>query len=100
MGRRSEHGMKRVLRRFVYRLALVLLDVCGINALFRFLNRNKGVILWYHGVCQDGFRLLDGYDPRQVRGRRRGVRFPQTLETAAQLGRKYEAFLDQVAEFL
>lgn len=44
-----------------------LLDILGINALFRFLNRNKARVLWYHGICEDGFDLLQGYDERHVR---------------------------------
>ena len=45
---------------------LKILDICGINAFFGFLNRNKAIILWYHGVCDDSFRLLSGYDERHI----------------------------------
>ena len=45
-------------------LLLWLLNYTGINALFRFLNRNKAIILWYHGVSSDDFELLTGYDER------------------------------------
>ncbi len=42
------------------------LDRLGINALFRFLNRGRPLILWYHGICADEFTLLRGYDVRQL----------------------------------
>lgn len=43
-----------------------LIDVLGINALCRRLNRNKAIILWYHGICDDGFDLLKDYDERHI----------------------------------
>lgn len=48
------------------RYILFCLDFFGINALFRFLNRQKAVILWYHGICEDDFQLLKGYDERHI----------------------------------
>jgi peptidoglycan/xylan/chitin deacetylase (PgdA/CDA1 family) len=47
-------------------LILLVLDKLGINAIFRFLNRNKVIILWYHGICDDNFELLKGYDERHI----------------------------------
>jgi len=41
-------------------------DTLGINALSRALNRHKAIILWYHGICDDGFDLLKGYDERHI----------------------------------
>jgi len=49
-----------------FSLRLLLLDVLGLNALFRFLNRKKILILMYHGICDDGFTLLKGYDERHI----------------------------------
>jgi peptidoglycan/xylan/chitin deacetylase (PgdA/CDA1 family) len=48
------------------KIKLLLLDVLGINAIFRLLNRDKALILMYHGICNDGFDLLKGYDERHV----------------------------------
>lgn len=42
------------------------IDILGINALFRYINRKKAIVLWYHGICDDDFRLLSGYDERHV----------------------------------
>jgi len=47
-------------------LILLVLDKLGINAIFRFLNRNKIIILWSHGICDDNFKLLKGYDERHI----------------------------------
>lgn len=44
----------------------MLLNSLGINAVFRLINRNKSIILLYHGVCDDGFDLLKGYDERYI----------------------------------
>ena len=50
-----------------YRISVFkILEILGINALFRFLNRNKVLILWYHGICDDDFNLLSGYDERHI----------------------------------
>ncbi len=43
-----------------------LVDILGINALFRFINRRAAIVLWYHGVCDDDFTLLKGYDERHI----------------------------------
>ena len=48
------------------RLTLFLLDTLGINAAFRLLNSKKILVVWYHGVCDNGFDLLKGYDERHV----------------------------------
>lgn len=41
-------------------------DYAGVNALFRYINRKKLLILYYHGICKDGFDLLKGYDERHL----------------------------------
>jgi len=38
----------------------------GINGLCRPFYRRKILILWYHGICDDGFDLLRGYDERHI----------------------------------
>ena len=48
------------------KILLFLLNFLGINALFRLINRNEAIILWYHGICDDDFTLLRGYDERHV----------------------------------
>ncbi|MBN2134866.1 MAG: polysaccharide deacetylase family protein [Acidobacteria bacterium] len=45
---------------------LFILDICGINALFRKLNQEKAIILWYHGVCDESFNLTDRHLPKSV----------------------------------
>jgi peptidoglycan/xylan/chitin deacetylase (PgdA/CDA1 family) len=47
-------------------LLLWLLDILEINAICRMINRKKALILWYHGICDDGFSLLRGYDERHI----------------------------------
>lgn len=47
-------------------MVLFFWDVLGINSLFRLVNRNKVIILWYHGICDDDFRLLKDYDERHI----------------------------------
>lgn len=47
-------------------LVVWLMALLGINALFRFLNRNKALIVWYHGICDDDFSLLKGYQERHI----------------------------------
>ena len=54
--------MAMISRRLIY----LFLDIFGINALFRFINRNEVIILWYHGVCDDDFTLLKGFDERHI----------------------------------
>jgi peptidoglycan/xylan/chitin deacetylase (PgdA/CDA1 family) len=46
--------------------AVNIADRTGVNALFRFLNRGCAAILMYHGVCDENFTLLNGYDERHV----------------------------------
>jgi len=50
----------------ILHLLYAIIDSLGINAIFRFVNRDKAVVLWYHGVCDDDFKLLKGYDERHV----------------------------------
>lgn len=52
--------------RIILNLIYTLADITGLNAIFRFINRKKAVVLWYHGVCDDDFKLLKGYDERHV----------------------------------
>jgi peptidoglycan/xylan/chitin deacetylase (PgdA/CDA1 family) len=52
--------------RKILHLLYAVIDVLGINAIFRYINRNKAIVLWYHGVCGDDFKLLKGYDERHV----------------------------------
>jgi peptidoglycan/xylan/chitin deacetylase (PgdA/CDA1 family) len=59
-------GAGQVVKDFLRKAILLGLDNLGINALFRFFNRNKTLIIWYHGVCADGFELLTGYDERHI----------------------------------
>lgn len=47
-------------------IILFIIDKLGINNLFRYLNRNKIVIVQYHGICEDTFTLLQGYDERHI----------------------------------
>jgi peptidoglycan/xylan/chitin deacetylase (PgdA/CDA1 family) len=50
----------------LHSVILMSIDKLGINAVFRFLNRKKMIILWYHGICDDNFTLLKGYDERHI----------------------------------
>jgi len=50
------------LRQFI----LILLDFTGVNEIFRSVNSNKAIILWYHGICDDNFKMLKGYDERHI----------------------------------
>jgi peptidoglycan/xylan/chitin deacetylase (PgdA/CDA1 family) len=43
-----------------------LLNISGINAMCRKLYRSKAIIIYYHGVCNDNFTLLKGYDERHT----------------------------------
>jgi peptidoglycan/xylan/chitin deacetylase (PgdA/CDA1 family) len=47
-------------------LILIFLDFVGINLIFRFFNSNKAIILSYHGICDENFRMLKGYDERHI----------------------------------
>jgi peptidoglycan/xylan/chitin deacetylase (PgdA/CDA1 family) len=49
----------------IFKLMLLwLLDILGINALCRMLNREKALILWYHGICDDDFNLTKRHLPK------------------------------------
>ena len=52
----------QLCRKFLFKF----LDLSGINILFRFLNRKKVIILWYHGICDDSFQLLSDFDERHI----------------------------------
>ena len=54
------------MKKIITILKLFLVDILGVNALFRFLNRDKAVILMYHGICENDFTLLKGYDERHI----------------------------------
>ncbi len=47
-------------------LLLSVFEYSGVNKLSKFFCRNRILILWYHGVCDDGFDLLKGYDERHI----------------------------------
>ena len=47
-------------------LILWLLDIFGINALYRLINRNKAIILWYHGICNEEFTLTNRHLPKSL----------------------------------
>jgi len=69
---------------------LRFLDVLGVNVLCRMVNRKKALILWYHGISDEGFDLLKGFDERHIPGsllrkhleylRRRGYTFVSLTE--------------------
>jgi len=50
----------------VKKIALTFLSASGINGLFRIFGSRKALILWYHGICDDSFDLLKGYDERHI----------------------------------
>ena len=54
--------MKSILKNSI----LWFLDTIGVNRLFRWINRDKAIILMYHGICNDEFDLLIGYDERHL----------------------------------
>jgi peptidoglycan/xylan/chitin deacetylase (PgdA/CDA1 family) len=77
-------------------LRLALCFFCkysGLNAVFRRINRNRVLILWYHGVSDKAAAALRGYDERHIssavfqthlrRLRRWGYRFATLDEIAA-----------------
>jgi len=47
-------------------ILLRLLNISGINALFRIRNRNKAAILIYHGICDDGHYVTENHLPKPV----------------------------------
>lgn len=54
------------MKRLCSWLCLLFLNISGINALCRLFHRNKAIILYYHGICDDSFNLLKGYDERHI----------------------------------
>ncbi|MCP4547870.1 MAG: polysaccharide deacetylase family protein [bacterium] len=50
----------------IYPTLITLIDILGLNALYRHLNRDKGIILWYHGICRDDFDYLEGFGARHL----------------------------------
>ena len=51
----------------VFELCLLwFMDIIGINMLYRWLNRDKAIIIKYHGICEDNFSLLKDYDGRHL----------------------------------
>lgn len=58
--------MSRKYTKYSTKILLTLFDKLGINAIFRSLYKNKAIILWYHGICDDDFQLLRGYDERHI----------------------------------
>ncbi|KPJ66672.1 MAG: hypothetical protein AMJ43_07255 [Coxiella sp. DG_40] len=54
--------MKYLLKTILFHL----LDILSINSLFRFLNRKKAIILWYHGICGNEVHLNNKYEMRHV----------------------------------
>lgn len=87
--------LKSRIRSFLRYPLLFLLEALGINRLFSFINRERILILWYHGVCDDDFTILRGYDERHIPRslfrrqlahlRRRGYRFV-TMSTLTRPG--------------
>ena len=52
-------------RRYVS-AAINLVDLAGVNAMFRLMNRTNAVILTYHGVCSEDFTQRKDYNERHV----------------------------------
>ena len=51
----------------MFRIILLrVLNISGINALFRIRNRNKVAILIYHGICDDGYYVTENHLPKSV----------------------------------
>ncbi len=48
-------------------LFLWVIDVLGINSLFRIINRHRALILWYHGISDDSSNLSGHSGQRHVR---------------------------------
>lgn len=55
-------SIKKYIRDFILKLAVI----SGLNTIYGYFNKEKLVILWYHGVCEEDFTLLKGYDERHV----------------------------------
>jgi len=71
-----------------------LLEKLGINALARVVNRGRYVVIMYHGVCDDDFDLLVGYDERHIRV----SVFRQQLEHLKRCGYRFLSLNDMVSE--
>ncbi|MCH8904286.1 MAG: polysaccharide deacetylase family protein [Bacteroidetes bacterium] len=41
-------------KKSIMRFILFVYDLIGVNRLFRYRNRKKALILWYHGICEEG----------------------------------------------
>ena len=54
--------IKKILKSSV----LLLMDISGINILYRWINRDKAIIIMYHGICEGDFDVLSGYDERHL----------------------------------
>lgn len=52
--------------RGIKRKIFFLFDLLKINDLFICLNKDKAVILCYHGISDDDFDVLKGYDERHI----------------------------------
>ncbi len=50
-----------------FKLTLLwFMDILGINTIYRWHNRNKAIIIMYHGICENDFDILVDYDERQL----------------------------------
>lgn len=75
-----------------------IFDLLKINDLFVALNKNKAIILCYHGISDDDFDVLKGYDERHITRslfrkhmeylKEKGYRFATLTELMAKLKRK------------
>lgn len=54
--------VKSICREIVF----VAGEYAGLNTLFRYVSGKKYLILFYHGICKDGFDLLKGYDEHHL----------------------------------
>jgi len=83
------------------KILLFFLDKLGFNALFRFLNRHKVLVLAYHGICEEDFTLLKGYDERHIPVssfrtqidflKRKGYKFARVTDLLAEIATKKKA---------
>jgi len=46
--------------------AMNIVDLAGVNAMFRLINRTNAVILTYHGVCAEDFTQRKEYNGRHI----------------------------------
>jgi peptidoglycan/xylan/chitin deacetylase (PgdA/CDA1 family) len=54
------------MRLRVFPLLIALFDGLGVNAVYRWRNRRKALILWYHGVGADDFAGQAGFGDRHL----------------------------------